>query len=289
MSLAPTVPDAAARPDPDTALAPWRARWSLQPDGAAFDTPSSALQPVLHAGRPAMLKLAYDAEEQGGGALMRWWGGHGAAQVLAGEGPVLLLERATGGDSLLAMAGDGRDAQACRILCDVAQRLHSHPHPPPQGLVPLARYFDSLQQAARDHGGLYATAWAIAHGLLAHPWPPVPLHGDLHHENVLDFGPQRGWLAIDPKRVIGERCYDYATQLGDPLQLGGELPERLAGRLRIVTEAGGIPRARMLRWVVAQQGLSAAWHLEDGEEDEAELPLSVLRAALALGAADTSD
>ncbi|RDZ29735.1 hypothetical protein DX914_07295 [Lysobacter silvisoli] len=289
MTPAPDASENAARPDPDTALAPWRARWSLQPDGAAFDTPSSALQPVRHAGQPAMLKLAYDAEEQRSGVLMRWWDGDGAARVLACEGPVLLLERATGGDTLLAMAGDGRDAQACRILCDVAQRLHGHPHAPPQGLVPLPRYFDSLEQAARDHGGLYATAWSIAHELLSQPWPPVPLHGDLHHENVLDFGPQRGWLAIDPKRVIGERGYDYATQLGDPLQLGDELPGRLAGRLDIVTEAGGIPRSRMLRWVVAQQGLSAAWHLEDDEEDEAELPLSVLRAALVLGAGEGSD
>lgn len=32
--------------------------------------------------------------------------------------------------------------------------------------------------------------------------------GDAHHSNILDFG-ERGWLAIDPKRVTGERYYDY--------------------------------------------------------------------------------
>ena len=286
----PTTPNPdAPRPDPEVALQPWRRRWSLQADGAAFDTPSSALQPVLHAGEPAMLKLAYDAEEQWGGVLMRWWSGAGAARVLAGEGSVLLLERATGSDSLLAMTGDGRDDQACRILCDVAQRLHGHSPAPPQGLVPLARYFDSLERAARSRGGLYRRAWRIAQPLLDAPWAPVPLHGDLHHENVLDFGPQRGWLAIDPKRAIGERCYDYATLFGDPLQLGFELPARLARRLEIVAEAGALPRARLLQWIVAQQALSAAWHLEDDEEDEAELPLAVLSAALALGAEDASD
>ena len=30
----------------------------------------------------------------------------------------------------------------------------------------------------------------------------VPLHGDIDHGHILDFGP-RGWLAIDPKRLIG--------------------------------------------------------------------------------------
>jgi streptomycin 6-kinase len=32
----------------------------------------------------------------------------------------------------------------------------------------------------------------------------VVLHGDMHHGNVLNFG-SRGWLAIDPKGLIGER------------------------------------------------------------------------------------
>ena len=177
------------RPDPDSALRPWRQRWQLRADGAAFDTPSSALQPVLHAGEPAMLKLAYDAEEQWGGVLMRWWAGDGAARVLASEGQVLLIERATGRDSLLAMAADGRDEQACRILCTVAQRLHAHTATPPEGLKPLASYFESLAQAAQAHGGLYARAWRIAQPLLGAGVDPVPLHGDLHHENVLDFGP----------------------------------------------------------------------------------------------------
>ena len=29
------------------------------------------------------------------------------------------------------------------------------------------------------------------------------LHGDLHHDNIL-FDKKRGWLAIDPKGIIGE-------------------------------------------------------------------------------------
>ena len=32
----------------------------------------------------------------------------------------------------------------------------------------------------------------------------VVLHGDMHHENVLKFS-SRGWPAIDPKGLVGER------------------------------------------------------------------------------------
>jgi streptomycin 6-kinase len=41
------------------------------------------------------------------------------------------------------------------------------------------------------------------------------LHGDLHHDNVLDFG-RRGWLAIDPHGLFGERGFDYANNSPTP-------------------------------------------------------------------------
>ena len=69
----------------------------------------------------------------------------------------------------------------------------------------------------------------------------VPLHADLHHENILDFG-ERGWLAIDPKRVIGERTFEYTILFCDP-DLGlphltiARRPEIFAQRLEVVSEA----------------------------------------------------
>jgi streptomycin 6-kinase len=38
----------------------------------------------------------------------------------------------------------------------------------------------------------------------------VVLHGDIHRGNVLDFG-HRGWLASDPKGLVGERYCDLPT------------------------------------------------------------------------------
>ncbi len=37
--------------------------------------------------------------------------------------------------------------------------------------------------------------------------PQLLLHGDLHHWNILDDA-SRGWMAIDPKGVIGASCLD---------------------------------------------------------------------------------
>ena len=64
------------------------------------------------------------------------------------------------------------------------------------------------------------------------------LHGDIHHDNILDFG-KRGWLAIDPKRLQGERGFDYANlfcnpDLADPSRPIAASPGRFARRLEIV-------------------------------------------------------
>lgn len=34
------------------------------------------------------------------------------------------------------------------------------------------------------------------------------LHGDLHLGNVLDGGPARGLVAIDPRACVGDPCFD---------------------------------------------------------------------------------
>jgi streptomycin 6-kinase len=254
------------------------AAWNLVPDGAPMRTPSSHLLPVRRGGEPAMLKIAHADEERRGVALMRWWDGDGAARVLAHDGDALLLERATGPRSLRRMAIAGEDDEACRILCAVAARLHApRPRPPPV-LTPLRRWFAGLEAAARAHGGLFARAWDAACRLLDDPREVVPLHGDLHHDNVLDAG-ARGWIAIDPKHVIGERGFDLANLFANPDAHAAQAPGRFAHRVHVVAAAAGCERRRLLRWVLAQAGLSAAWLLADGEAPDDRLAIARLAAA----------
>lgn len=97
----------------------------------------------------------------------------------------------------------------------------------------------------------------------------VTLHGDLHHGNVLDFGAS-GWLAIDPKGLKGERGFDYANiftnpDLGNPVPRIAVVPEMFKKRLKIVTETAGLDRKRLLMWIIAWCGLSAAWSLESND------------------------
>ncbi len=72
-----------------------------------------------------MLKISRDEAEQAGGALMQWWDGVGAARVYAHDSEAVLLERAMGHRSLLAMAMDGADDAATRIICGTVAKLHA--------------------------------------------------------------------------------------------------------------------------------------------------------------------
>lgn len=253
------------------------ARWDLVMDGYPITTHKSDVLSVRLDSRPAMLKMARGEEEARGATVMIWWDGEGAAKVLAHDGAALLMERAEGPNSLIHMARGGRDDEVSRIICAAATRLHSaRGKPHPKTLVPLVRWFEALPAAAARHGGILRDAATTARDLLASPRDAVVLHGDIHHGNILDFG-ARGWLAIDPKGLVGERGFDYANLFCNPDAEVALAPGRLQRQAAVVAEAAGLDRQRLLRWVLAYAGLSAAWTLEDG--DNADLALSVARIA----------
>ena len=180
--------------------------------------------------------------------------------------------------SLMHMALNGEDDEATRIMCRVLARLHAPRPTPPPPLVELAPWFASLRVAAARYGGQYAECLQTAQALLAEPQDEVVLHGDMHHDNVLDFG-SRGWLAIDPKRVRGERGYDYANLICNPELPTANDPERFRRQVDVICEAAGIERKRLLQWVLAFAGLSAAWFLEDDEQTAAKGQLKVAQLA----------
>lgn len=263
---------------------PYLSAWSLVPDGDPIVTHAARLLPVRQLGEPAMLKLSHEPDERPGAVVMEWWDGDGAARVLARDGEALLLERAMGSASLSDMARTDRDDEACRILCATADRLHARRAKPRPDLTPLKDWFRELWPAARAHGGILSRSVDIAEALLGDVSEIVVLHGDLHHDNVLDFG-ARGWLAIDPKHLVGERGFDYANiftnpDLADPARPVATEPGRFARRLDIVVEAAKLDRRRLLSWIVAWTGLSAAWFLGD-DDPLAEIDLQIANLAAA--------
>ena len=238
-------------------------RWGLVQDGDPITTPTSHLLPVRRDGVPAMLKVAVVDEEKIGARLMVWWGGLGAAPVLAYAGDALLLERAEGTRSLTAMAHTGNDEEACHILCRAVAQLHVLRDRPLPSVTPLTEWFRDLEPAAAKYGGILSQCLLASRNLLATPQEEVLLHGDIHHGNILDFG-ARGWLAIDPKGLYGERGFDFANIFLNPDSETALAPGQFTRRVAVVAAEAGLERKRLLHWILAWSGLSAAWTLNDG-------------------------
>jgi len=254
---------------------PWLALWNLVPEGDVMSMPvtRSRLLPVRAGDQAAMLKLAHSADERRGASIMAWWDGQGAAPVLAAQDEALLMLRAPG-DTLAQKVRAGQDEAATAILCQVVARLHAPRGSAPPTAPPLERLFDALIQSADPS---LARARDVATGLLETPRDAVLLHGDIHHGNVLDFG-ARGWLAIDPWGLMGERAYDYANIFPNP-DLASVTPDRFAARLAQIARAADLEPARLRAWAHAHAGLSAAWHAQDGSDPAtARAMLAVLEA-----------
>jgi streptomycin 6-kinase len=244
------------------------AKWHLVADGSEIETPSSWLLPVRQSAIPAMLKVYKSgSDERHGTDYLRYVEGDGAVRVMAADEEALLMERAIGSRSLLDMAVNGGDANAGEILAGTVAKLH-RPRAAalPPALVPLERHFASLFERASTHALLGRSA-AIARALLDTPRDVIPLHGDLHHSNVLDGG-GRGWLAVDPKGLIGERTYDVANLLGNPWPHGEivhstERVRRMAG---LYANRLGMDGRRVLAFALAHASLAASWALDEGSD-----------------------
>ena len=256
----------------ETALSRAMIRWSLTKSTPVAETPRSWIFRVEQNGRNfaalKILKPAVSAEEGRGARLLRWYGGDGAATVFDIHGDTIFMEWLDG-KTLGDAARAGHDEEATVAFCTVVANLHRQRQEPPADLLPLRERFQTLfdtdvrawPHTARD---LYARASGIALKLFDRPAAQVPLHGDLHHDNILSS--DRGWLAIDPKGLVGDPAYEVANAFRNP-QGGASLaanPRRIAAMADMFAARLGFDRKRVLGYAAAHSGLSVCWDLAAG-------------------------
>lgn len=84
-------------------------------------------------------------------------------------------------------------------------------------------------------------------------------------DNVL-FDSDRGWLAIDPKGVVGEVEHEIGAALRNPFEQPDLFASRstIERRLKQFTRRLNLDYERTLAWGFAQAVLSAIWGIEDG-------------------------
>ncbi len=261
------------------------AKWNLRSDGAPQRTPSGWMAFVRRHDAPCVLKVPKVADEINSWLVLDACGGTGAVRLLEHDmSGAQLLERAAPGTHLTDWVAEGRDDEATAIICDVVKKLHLAS--PPKGLPSIERLGTGFDRYLTFETQLIPSATLsrakkIFDELSRTQAPPVLLHGDLHHDNIL-FDEQRGWLAIDPKGYLGEREYEFGAMLLNPTIDPSLFADASISEVRVesISKRLGLNAKRILAWAFAQAILSAIWSIEDGEDPtrgiataEAVLPL----------------
>ena len=252
-------------------------RWSIRALPPFPNLSYNYAAPAIRAdGGQAVLKLGVPNPELTSEIeALRLYDGHGIAQLLEGDAAqgALLLERLQPGTTLVSMDDD---EQATVIAAGVMRQLW-RPVPPDHPFPTLERWTQALRNIRDNFDGgtgplsehLVDMAQQLLRDLLATPTGEVLLHGDLHHDNILQ-AERQPWLAIDPKGVVGEPEYEVGALLHNPLPKLLQMPHPgsvLARRIDILTEQLGFDCQRVVAWGIVNAVLSACWSVEDDGDE----------------------
>ena len=106
------------------------------------------------------------------------------------------------------------------------------------------------------------------------------LHGDLHHDNILSS--DRGWLAIDPKGIIGDREYEIAAFIRNPyfrFEKNEELISKdfFAVRIEFISTTLRFDKKRITDWAFVKQVITLIWTIQDHNKSD-KLNLEIAKA-----------
>lgn len=216
-----------------------------------------------HDGKEYVLKAPFDyAEERHCWATLEAFSGLGGVKILKHDvdtGSVLMPRLRLG---TMLGESDLDDASATHICADLILKLRRAAKVDTMSLEQWFReLFDEPSSPMVDEAR--KVYWELADSMP----PPVLLHGDLHHFNILRDGEE--WVAIDPKGILGNPAFEVAAfmrnRVQDPPDAAG-----MAARLRIFADRLGDPPERLWGWAFAETALcekqsssdffKPAWH-----------------------------
>ncbi len=175
-----------------------------------------------------------------------------------------LMEKIEPGNSIKSLVKAGNDEQATRIIAQVILDLQST---------------DTLHQMNYQHISEHASSFAFLRGhvdasiidnaelifkeLCADSSNDIILHGDLHHDNILQGN--NSWSVIDPHGYIGDPCAEIGPMIFNPFDCfpkHSSMQNIIETRLNILAEMLPFDLERIKAWAFCLSLRSAAWDVE---------------------------
>jgi streptomycin 6-kinase len=187
----------------------------------------------------------------------------------------MLLERVRPG-KMLESFGNGRER--AEIAANILVNLHQTPWPSNHTLPHFTDWIKGAFKDARDcqdleRSGVYLEqiprVEKMMERLTKPDEPQILLHGDLHHWNILQ-DERRGWMAIDPKGVIGAACLDAGRFIGNATAFGDSIAAKrgiLIEAITVFSKVLGEAEERIFAGAFCDNVMANCWGLKDEPDD----------------------
>lgn len=175
-----------------------------------------------------------------------------------------LMERCRPGLTLLSSWTAATDDEAVRRICNVIRALGRSPVRD-DSFKHLSEQIPDLKALSGfSERRLQTKAESLFTELTIDRSCDRLLHGDLHHDNILQDG--TAWKPIDPHGYVGDPVAETGVMIYNPLgslPMDGSLSKILDRRMRIMAEELSYDLQKIRAWCFCKTMLSAAWNVAD--------------------------
>jgi len=216
---------------------------------------------------PVVLKIGFDKTVvEGEMRALKFFNGHAAIELIDHHTDynALLLQQAVPGNSLKSLYPLEYD-YVMDAYIKTMKKLHNQRLSEHHSFPYIREWLSAIDQANSDKlpMALLNKAIQLKNNLLTTSKNELLLHGDLHHDNILNNGNE--WIIIDPKGVVGEAEFEIAafdfihsTELKN-----SDLRNLFNTRIQLISEKSNLDFQRIKDWVFVRLILSASWSMED--------------------------
>jgi streptomycin 6-kinase len=261
--------------------------WNLKANGNFENLSFNYVLPVLQENQTAaVLKLGPHRKGRNKEAqTLTHYAGNGAANIIAQdlEDGIILLEHVSPGNSLKNSIEtmNVTDFKAAQIAGNLILKLTSiEMKSAEEGLTPVSVWGLGFEKFLREKKrgtdfpeNKITKADALFKSLVQSTTKQVVLHGDLHHENILQ-GTREPWLAIDPKGLYGDPAFEVGAFIRNPMpglanakRSDSQLDLIIQNRIKALNAILPFGLDRIWGWSFSQSVLAAIWTVEDQTQD----------------------
>ncbi len=244
------------------------ALWNLSEPSLIAKTNTSHVYKVAYQNISAVLKVYTELgriHEAIGPQFLKECNGNGVIDVYEFNDEACFLYYVDGNE-VLSLVEQEKDEEATLIIAQTLSKIHKTPIPKNHPYKTFDTHMRRLfEYAPMDHApNIVKRAAAFASSKIRKQIEISMLHGDMHHKNVM-YDTQKGWLALDPQCVVGDRAYDCANTLHNPHQRPDltEDKDRLLKQAEILGTELNITPQRIIDYAYIHGALSSCWTKED--------------------------